>query len=171
MGTSSFNMYCPRCGNPAYAESHTRLPEEFVSCRFCGYSAGSKVDREKLVEGQPPPEPEEFEHKAAGAYYIQRKTGGAESGHLEVQNDLPSVWENVINRFQEILKDPDVDRNESYLTKWDDENKKLINLIGRPRIRVFDECPLECPEDCYERYGQKDPEEWPEVCPKGFVLK
>jgi hypothetical protein len=131
MGTYIFNIFCPRCGNPAYAESHTRLPEEFLSCRFCGYSAGSKVDREKLVEGQPPPEPENYEYKSAGAYFIQHKSGG-EWGHIEVQNNLPLDWGKIINRFQEILKDPDVDANGSYLTKWDDENKKIINLIGRP---------------------------------------
>jgi len=171
MGTCSFNIFCPRCGNPAYGETHTRLPEEFLSCRFCGYSVGSHIDREKWIEGQPHPEPEEFEHKAAGAYYIQRRSGGGGWGHLEVQNDLPSVWEKVINWFQEILKDPDVDANGSYLTKWDDENKKLINLISRPKIQMFEECPGDCPENCYERYGERDPEEWPEVCPKGFVLK
>jgi len=165
MGTYSFNTFCPRCGNSAYAEGHTRIPEEFLSCRFCGYSAGSKVDREKLVEGQPPPEPEKFETRAGGAYFIQRRSGGGEWGHLEGQNNLPLDWEKVINWFQEILKDRDVDSNESYLTKWDEENRRVVILAGNPKLRIGDECPLDCPENCYER----DPNEWPEECPRGLT--
>jgi ribosomal protein S27AE len=170
MSTYSYNVFCPRCGNPAYVEGHSRLPEESLSCHFCGYSAGSKVDREKLVEGQPP-EPEKFEHRPAGAYLIQHRSGGGEWGGVEAKNNLPLDWKKVINRFQEMLRNPDVDSSESYLTKWDDENKKLINLIGRPKILAFDDCPHDCPENCYEKFGERDREEWPDVCPKGFTLK
>jgi len=161
MGTYSFNISCPRCGYPAYVEGHSLLPEESLSCRFCGYSFGSKVDREKLVEGQPPPEPEKYENKSAGAYYIRNKRGGGEWGHLEGKDNGPVDWEEIIKQFQEIFRDPDVDLEESYLTKWDDENNKLIHLIGHPKIIIFDECPEDCPEECFEKYGKKGPEQCP----------
>ncbi len=171
MGTYSCNVFCPRCGNPARYGCHTRLPKEFLYCRFCGYSVSRTVDREKLVEGQPPPKPKKHEYKSAGASYIQYKTGGSQCGSVEDKDNGPVDWEKIIHRFQEILANPDVDSQESYLTKWDDENKKVINLIGHPKMIIGDECPFKCPEKCFESDGERDPKEWPDRCPKGFVLK
>jgi len=163
MGSYSCNISCPRCGNPAHADFRTRSPEEYLSCRFCGYTTWIKVDDEKFVEGQPPPEPERYEHKSAGAFHIKDKTGCGQWGSVGDKDNGPVDWEKIIHEFQEILTDPDVDLEESYLTKWDDENKKIINLIGHPKMQIYDECPEDCSEKCLERYGEKGPEKCPRL--------
>ena len=159
MSSGSSYIVCPRCGNPAYFESNTRLPEDFLSCRFCGYSVGRKIDGAKWIDGQPPPEPEFYERKAAGAYFILAKTGVGKWGGIELKGNSPRDWKEVTDSFEGILNDPDVDSSESYLTRWDEENKRIINLFGAPK-RSVDECPDDCPEKCWEKY----PEEGPEKC-------
>ena len=169
MGSWSSYVFCPRCGNPAHVESHTRLPEEHLNCLFCGYWAGTRIDHEKLIDGQPVPEPEEYEYKAAGAVYFEakRNVGNRLSqwGHIRPDDNGFVDWEAWIAWFKKILKEPWVDASESYLTKWDEENKRLVNLVGVAKRRIPNDCPLECPEKCWEKY----PEEGPEKCPRESV--
>jgi transcription elongation factor Elf1 len=160
MSSASWYVFCPRCGSPALATCEYRTSEEFLSCRFCGYSVGSRIDRGKWIEGQPYPKHQDYEHKAVGACRIQNKRGGAEWGGLNEEID-PKDWGGVVDWFQNILKDPDVDSSESYLTKWDEGNKRVVIWAGNPKLRIGDECPLECPEKCFEKYPER-----PERCPR-----
>ena len=65
----------------------------------------------------------EEEIRADGAYHIQSKQGGAAFGPYDSVN-LPKILK--------ALKHPDVDAENSYITKYNKESKEIEYLVGTP---------------------------------------
>jgi len=117
---------CPRCEKKGAYEYNCRSSEEWFQCLFCGYQFETErtIDQEKSSEEDPHFIWHEHELKGFGSYGIKFKTGTVRFG-----SNAP---EDTFSRFMEILKDPDVDPDGSYLTKYDEESKKVEYLIGSP---------------------------------------
>jgi hypothetical protein len=56
--------------------------------------------------------------------------------HKNAGKWVKALWkpvdEDTISRFREKLKNPNIDPALSYLTRWDNERKEVINLVGDP---------------------------------------
>lgn len=117
---------CPRCGKKGAYEFNCRSEEEWFQCFFCGYQFETEItiDQEKSSEEDPHFICHKHEIKGFGSYRIKFKNGTAQFG--------PVGPEDTFSRFMEILKDPDVDPDGSYLTKYDEESKKVEYLFGSP---------------------------------------
>ena len=128
---------CPRCGEKGAYEFNCRSREEWFQCFFCGYHFETEIiiDQEKSSEQDPPFICHKHEIKGLGSFGIKFKDGITQFGSIGP--------EDTFSRFMEILKDPDVDPDGSYLTKYDEESKKVEYLIGSPeKCFALDE-PLE----------------------------
>jgi len=125
---SSVQTYedCPRCGKKGAYELNCRSSEVWFQCLFCGYRYETEltIDREKGSEADPHYNWHEHEIKGCGAFGITFKNGIIEFG--------PTGPEDTLSRFMETLKNPDIDPDSSYLTKFDEESKKVEYLIGSP---------------------------------------
>ena len=118
---------CPRCRGPAYMDYNDETSEQVLICRVCGYAV-----EDKIVNGQP----YHHEHRGVGVAYIKFKDGsGGPTGqvmNLGEGGDEPVNWEEIFSWLREVMDDPDVDPNRCYLTRYDEEEKKVIYLIGSP---------------------------------------
>lgn len=133
---------CPRCGKMGVSDFNCRSHEKWFQCLHCGLTQEIKtlIDRKKSTKER---QYYKFNKKggfiqrlfitrAFGAYYIEGRSGRAQFGGL-TEDPLD---EKVISRFRNVLENPDVDATRSYLTRWDDESKKVIFLIGAPEIAL-----------------------------------
>ena len=123
---------CPRCGNPAdwYFE-HANF-KQIVICKSCGYAS-----TDKIIRGRPTSKLYHHEHLGAGAYHIAFKEGGkgqmcGSGGVLPDPHKEKVDWEEILSWFRKIMKDPEVDPDGCFLTKYDEKTGKIIPLIGHP---------------------------------------
>lgn len=121
---------CPQCGGLYSTDYYYRTGEEYRHCVRCGrYEEYVLVRGEdgKPVKGED--EYYQMEHKLVeglGSAKIALKNGFAQISSL-----TQSVDQGIIDKFHEIMEDPDVDKDESYLSSWDSERKELVMIYGK----------------------------------------
>jgi hypothetical protein len=138
---------CPRCGNPAHWDIDHRTFKQTVICRTCGYAS-----TDKIIKGKHTSKLYHHEHLGAGTYEIRFKRH--RRGHpCGTQRVLPDPhrekvdWEEILSWFRKTMKNPEVDPDHCFLTKYDEKTRKIIALIGYPFygkkniIRVRREAP------------------------------
>lgn len=103
---------CPICGQDACYREITTLDcdlgevQEILICRCCGYVRDIHFRKDGTARIEEPP--------VAGVYYIAFDVEGGRFGHF-----FEEVTEEDISWFKEVLEDPEVDRDKSYLRKLD----------------------------------------------------
>lgn len=135
---------CPRCGSEgAHGEMHHSGMVEILTCTICGYIRKTITleDQEKSI-GKKHPEPllgkdgrplqRVTEIKGFGGFNYDFKDPKkyGRMAPLEVPID-----DGLIRWFEEILRDPKIDKGACYLTRFDEKEKKLTWLYGSPKWR------------------------------------
>ncbi len=111
---------CPICGNRSLMSA-----DWSILCGLCGYE---RVVQRYVTSGDELVY-RTFHEQGYGTFMIARKNGRNEFGVLKNEiADKTILW------FKEVLKDPNVDCSQCYLTKWDSENEKLVYVIGSPGV-------------------------------------
>ncbi len=125
MSSAQDYVDCPRCGKKGAYVFDCCSREEWFLCFFCGYHFETKrtIDQEKSSEEDPHFIWHEHEIKGSGSYGIKFKNRVIQLGSTKPEDTI---------RFMEILKNPDVDPDGSYLTRYEEESKKIEYLIGSP---------------------------------------
>jgi len=133
------NDYCPQCGDICIIMFDTKPWELTIGCPMCGYSYKERPlwDRKKQAA-----DPEHrlfykrtkderliyrtFVRKGFGVCHVAKKTG--EKNYWFRKH----VTQNQINWYQKLIASPDVNSEQSYLTRWNDETQQLETVIGTP---------------------------------------
>ena len=122
---------CPRCGGDYIIDFDCDTLEEYDSCIRCGKMKRTVLlrdDKGKVIFDKNNKPKYLTENKQGyGCYTIVTKNEGTTSYRLNEPVDL----EKIKAKYIKILENPDVNKEESYLTFWDTEQKKIIVLFGK----------------------------------------
>ena len=118
---------CPQCGGVVYNETYSTDGEDEF-CYRCGRWVDihlPKTDEEKAQL----PEGEEFlqlKGNGLGRCMIMGTNGSGRSfSLLEPYSEAIEKW------YMEMMAQADVDPEESYLTRWDEETKQVVVVHGK----------------------------------------
>ena len=128
---------CPRCGEKGHYIFYSPSGEDWFLCSHCGYMAETVAVFHENKDSKNPPDLfsdpnyvlQETITEGFGAYYIEAKDGFSQFGAI---TDKP-VDDATILSFKKALENPNLDPTRSYLSRWDEENKKIVYLVGLPK--------------------------------------
>lgn len=128
---------CPRCGGFIVSDYNCSTTEAFQLCLRCGAAEQWMIVRKKNRKP------------------VMTRAGKVKWRHIDRQNSCgiacivckdgticyslfpkPIRWWHV-RKFHRILKRPEVNPDECYLTKWDDKTKSIVMLYGY--VKTFEE--------------------------------
>ena len=115
---------CPRCKLLGTYIFDSKSGDYSFQCHFCGFLKQVSYTKEKSSDDW---NVDIQEINPVGAICIVYRKGRGKLAGRSPRSD-----EDEIARFKEFMKEPDVDREKSYLTRWDPEKKKVIYLVGNP---------------------------------------
>ena len=107
---------CPRCGNETYPACGERGLWSLLGCVACGYRGDKFARFLTELRGNWHVSSQSF----SGLMFQKYKDGGGSCFTVEAESTHTAV-----STFLKVLKFPHVDRNGSYLNKWDEETKTL----------------------------------------------
>ena len=121
---------CPQCGGTYYVEFNCRTYEEYKICERCG-----KMERYLMIRDNA--SNAVLDENGAPKYISENKDGygsmlfvmnkGVSTMHsLQEPFDLEEAKANFLKN----LENPNVNKENSYFTYWDVENKKIVVLYG-----------------------------------------
>ena len=127
MGSVIDYRKCPQCGGFLYNEWYYKTGEEFEHCNRCGrweeIRFPENEDEKKLVDQSG------LLKKSAtgfGRCLIMFTSGFGHSFSLsEPYSEEIEKW------YTETMKDKEVDPEQSYLTRWDEETGKIVVVHGK----------------------------------------
>lgn len=125
---------CPRCGKKGVYILECRSGEDWFQCLHCGVKEETVAIFEKSQDSEMPPDLrlnngytlQQKITEGFGSYCVTSKDGRGQFGIIA---DKP-IDDATILEFKKVLENPDVDPSKSYLTKWDEESKEVICLVG-----------------------------------------
>jgi len=132
MTSVSYDETCPKCKyDEAYYELDMRRRSESLFCQRCGYSLeyitciDSKTGKwEKKKNGDGYWE-RKYENQPFGAFRMKYKDGISRAGSLAVK-----VTHEMIDEFQRMIDDGEIEEKGSYLTRWNADKKFGEIIIG-----------------------------------------
>ena len=132
MGVAIYTEKCPQCGGELLVNEHITLRDISVECLRCGMKyVDLRYPQEyydgMIVEGayEEVDYEDYWEEKGYGVVCIALKNGGKFRKRIEFPYE-----EKKINEYLALLERDEVNAEKSYLTLWDDKNKKVISLFG-----------------------------------------
>ena len=146
MASSIDYLKCKQCGGIAFNELNCNTLEEWQRCQRCGCGFDYELKRSKkkkvVFDRKKRPKYRLKKWKGFGVIHLTFKNGDAVLYHL---NKLLSR-KNRKNFFLDIETNPEIDKEKSYLTKWDRRLKKVVAVYGE-LPPIFEEWDKLCCED------------------------
>ena len=155
---------CPRCGNLGHYIFYCTGKYYYgYRCHFCGFCHEARdisespqendcdflFSNEDGSEGPKRAQMEEERIESAGAIYFSEKNGRAQLTQRSPVGEADD--ETDMTKFKEILlKNPELDPEKCYLTRWDPTKKEVTYLFGNPE-KVW--------ESELKDFKKKDPQE------------
>ena len=139
MTSVSYDEICTKCKyDEAYYELDMRRRSESLFCQRCGYSLeyitciDSKTGKwEKKKNGDGYWE-RKYENQPFGAFRMKYKDGISRAGSL-----AEKVTHEMIDEFQRMIDDGEIEEKGSYLTRWNPEKKFGEIIIGNVKDISF----------------------------------
>ena len=130
MASSIDYLECEQCGGIAYNELNCRTLEEWCKCNRCGCGFDYVLKRDKkgevIFDRKKRPKYRFIKSKGHGVIYLCFKNGCGVFYHL----DKALSRKNRKNFFLDIETNPEIDKEKSYLTKWNKKLKKVVAVYG-----------------------------------------
>ena len=132
MGSVIDYVECKRCGRDAFVDFNYNTGEEFSSCSYCGKGFSDFIKRDE--EGK-------FMRDKEGKFireYIENNGNGVaclafENGVNSIHvapEDVSKYDERLESVIKEIEINPDINKELSYVTKWNPEKEELAVVYG-----------------------------------------
>lgn len=126
MGSVQDYVKCPDCGGVKFVDCHWKSGEEYSHCMRCGVSGSYTLKRnedntivkdenERFVY-------EQVRNEGFGIYGIF----DAKSGVGQVGTFNQPITDETIEEFRQIFSKEDIDKERSYLAKWEDGKQTLL---------------------------------------------
>ena len=126
MGPSLFYSNCPGCGKPGISKyrSWRNKVYEVFSCSNCGLGFDRDFRRNKKKSTPENPVYTENTKTKKGRFKVCVMY---KNGDMEMFSFLKGVSEeDAMKMYKDIFFNPKVDRQRSYLTKWDDQTQRIL---------------------------------------------
>ena len=130
MGSVQNIIECPQCKGLYTTDFNYRTQEEYRICSRCG-----RTERWFIVRDSEGNAILDKDGKVQMDYKLQSGYGSA---RIFMKRGVGQMWsfsEPIDNEteqaFLEILNDPDVDKEECYLTSWDTQKSEVIAIFGK----------------------------------------
>ena len=146
MASSIDYLKCEQCGGIAFNELNCNTLEEWQRCQKCGCGFDYELKRNKkkkvVFDRRKRPKYRFKKWKGLGVIYFTFKSGSGVLYHLSKR--LSKKQRETF--FLEIETNPEIDKEKSYLTKWDRRLKKVVAVYGE-LPPIFEEWDKLCCED------------------------
>jgi hypothetical protein len=133
MGSVIDLVPCPQCNNSAYIEYYCKTGEVYMRCAMCGYSYDfMAIKNRKSQSGEYKTTKDgklifrETERKGFGVAWLSRNKGSGDFICL-----TKPITPHLVNKFKKYLADQDTNPEKSFLTRWDDDTKIVITVVGK----------------------------------------
>lgn len=121
MAETIYTKKCPQCGGWYRVEENTSTGEFFAACDRCG-----KLDDVTFVKGEDGVHAiREVHEKGYGCISLERRNNS------NTEYLIAPVTEEMKEAFMAALEDPDVDKEKSYFTIWDEEKQDVVAFYGK----------------------------------------
>ena len=115
---------CPQCGGEYIIDFDCDTLEEYASCTRCGKMKTNLLLRDNtgkvVLDENKKPKYLSEDKQGYGCYTIVTKSEGTTSYHLNEPVDI----EEIKAKYLKIIENPNVNKEKSYLTFWDAEQKR-----------------------------------------------
>lgn len=133
MGRVISTIECPQCGGLYNTDYYYRTGEEYRVCSRCGRHEEWLLERDEA--GKPVKDKDGY----FKTNYTQTEGFGSskfayfayKEGFGQIYSLSKPVDQSIIDDFMKTLDDPDIDKDESYLSSWDPEKKELVMIYGK----------------------------------------
>lgn len=152
MGSVIDAQKCEKCGHMAILDFNYKTLEEYLICKYCGKGYNYYIKRNK--DGSPELDDEGNpirileENEGYGVAKLTSKNGVSVIYALQENYDLEEI-------IKEIETNEEINKELSYVTKWDTQRNKLVVVYGEiPPYDLYEEEDEEnnlcydCCKDC-----------------------
>ena len=144
MGSTISNEKCSQCGGIYVIDYYYRTGEEYQFCQRCGKLHNHAIVRDEnknyCYDENGKLKFEDVSSQGFGCMAIASK-GFKSIYHL----DKP-VDEEIKKEYLGILEEDEIDKDECYLTTWDDDKKEVVAVFGT-LPKAYDEIYCETQEE------------------------
>lgn len=138
MGSVQDYGKCKDCGGVRFIDDYWKTGEQYNHCMRCGCSASYTLKRNEdgsvMKDAEGKFQWNEEVHQGHGVYGIFHK----ESGVGQVGTFNQPITEETIEEFRKIFDEEDVDKERSYLAKWEDGKQTLLLGTTIPEQNSWD---------------------------------
>ena len=130
MGSVQDMIKCPQCNGIYMTDFNYRTQEEFRNCSRCG-----RTERWFIIRDEEGNAVLDKDGRVQMDYELQQGCGSA---RVFFKNGVGQIWsfsepidEETKQAYLEILKKPEVNKEESYLTFWDSQKNEVLAVYGK----------------------------------------
>lgn len=116
---------CAQCNGRAFYEFQTRTLVASTFCPRCGYREETHALRKRKTKNGDRIY-RTIKRQGHGAYLLKHRNGVSEMGALQ-----RPLSEQTITRFKQDLKQPGMDAQQSFLTRWNPKHRRIEMIVGR----------------------------------------
>lgn len=130
MGSVQSTIRCPQCEGPMFTDYYYKTDEEYQFCTCCGKYESWTIVRDEAGKAV-------FKKNGKVKYkHINRKGYGCASiafsnGVSQVHHFSSPIRKKDKDEFFQILNSEGIDKEKSYLVKWDEGSKSVVAIHGQ----------------------------------------
>lgn len=130
MGSVQSEMECPQCGGVLFSDYYYITDEEYLMCLSCGkkeiWTLVRDAQNQVVIKKNGYAKYKHIHHKGYGCVCINFITG--ESQLTSLSRPLRKKDK---DEFFRIMNSEKINKEKSYLTRWDEKSKTLVAVYGQ----------------------------------------
>lgn len=130
MGSVQSEMKCPQCGGVLFSDYYYMTDEEYLICLSCEKKEKWTLVRDDkkqvIIKKNGKAKYKHIRHKGYGCGCISFLDGGSELSSLR-----KPLRKKDKDEFLRIINSEKVNKEKSYLTRWDEKTKTLVAVYGK----------------------------------------
>lgn len=129
MGSVQSEIKCPQCGGSMLIDYYYKTDEEYRFCSFCGkyesWVVVRNADGKAVIKKNGKVKYKHINAKGYGCAHIAFTNGVSQNSSLS-----RPIRRKDKDEFVRLLNSEDIDKEKSYLSKWDKKTKSVVAIYG-----------------------------------------